>query len=74
MKYAMLVYRTRGGTRACRLTGISSSSARADLLRRLGRETEAHDAYRRALDLTEDGPERRFLERRLGGAGTGTPQ
>jgi RNA polymerase sigma-70 factor (ECF subfamily) len=42
-------------------------SARADLLRRLGRETEAHDAYRRALELTEEGPERRFLERRLAG-------
>ena len=41
-------------------------SARADLLRRLGRTDEARDAYRRALALTEDGPERRFLERRLG--------
>ena len=42
-------------------------SARADLLRRLGRMAEAHDAYARALELTEDGPERRFLERRLAG-------
>ena len=42
-------------------------SARADLLRRLGRTDEAHDAYARALELTEDGPERRFLERRLAG-------
>ena len=42
-------------------------SARADLLRRLGRRAEAHDAYARALELTEDGPERRFLERRLAG-------
>jgi RNA polymerase sigma-70 factor, ECF subfamily len=40
-------------------------SARADLLRRLDRTAEAHDAYLRALALTEDGPERRFLERRL---------
>ena len=40
-------------------------SARADLLRRLGRSAEARDAYGRALELTEDGPERRFLERRL---------
>ena len=40
-------------------------SARADLLRRLGRVAEARDAYTRALELTEDGPERRFLERRL---------
>ena len=31
-------------------------SARADLLRRLGRTAEAHDAYRRALELTDDGP------------------
>ncbi len=42
-------------------------SACADLLRRLGREAEAREAYRRALELTEDGPERRFLERRLAG-------
>ena len=41
-------------------------SARADLLRRLGRADEARDAYLRALELTDDGPERRFLERRLG--------
>ena len=41
-------------------------SARADLLRRLGREEDARDAYERAFELTEDGPERRFLERRLG--------
>jgi RNA polymerase sigma-70 factor, ECF subfamily len=49
-------------------------SARADLLRRLGREPEAHDAYLRALSLTEDGPERRFLERRLREAQTDAPQ
>ena len=42
-------------------------SARADLLRRLGRAAEARDAYGRALELTEDGPERRFLEQRLAG-------
>lgn len=40
-------------------------SARADLFRRLGRTTEARDAYRRALALTRQEPERRFLERRL---------
>jgi RNA polymerase sigma-70 factor (ECF subfamily) len=40
-------------------------SARADLCRRLGRLTEARDAYRRALALTRQAPERRFLERRL---------
>jgi RNA polymerase sigma-70 factor (ECF subfamily) len=42
-------------------------SARADLLRRLGRDEEAHEAYLQALELTEDGPEQRFLERRLAG-------
>jgi RNA polymerase sigma-70 factor, ECF subfamily len=40
-------------------------STRAELLRRLGRDEEAHDAYRRARALTDDGAERRFLERRL---------
>jgi RNA polymerase sigma-70 factor (ECF subfamily) len=40
-------------------------SARAELLRRLGRIDEARDAYRRARQLTGDGAERRFLERRL---------
>jgi RNA polymerase sigma-70 factor (ECF subfamily) len=40
-------------------------STRADLLRRLGREDEAAAAYARALELTQHGPERRFLERRL---------
>jgi RNA polymerase sigma-70 factor, ECF subfamily len=40
-------------------------SARAELCRRLGRAEEARDAYRRALALTRQEPERRFLERRL---------
>jgi RNA polymerase sigma-70 factor (ECF subfamily) len=40
-------------------------STRAELLRRLGRVNEAHDAYRRAQALTDDGAERRFLDRRL---------
>ncbi len=40
-------------------------AARADLCRRLGRVEEARDAYRRALALTIQEPERRFLERRL---------
>jgi len=40
-------------------------STRAELLRRLGRIDEARDAYRRARELTHDGAERRFLERRL---------
>ena len=41
-------------------------AARADLLRRLGRRSEAATAYRRALELTGNGPERDFLEGRLG--------
>jgi len=40
-------------------------SARADLCRRLGRVDDARAAYRRALELAKQGPERRFLERRL---------
>jgi RNA polymerase sigma-70 factor (ECF subfamily) len=40
-------------------------SARAELCRRLGRMEEARDGYRRALEIAEQGPERRFLERRL---------
>jgi RNA polymerase sigma-70 factor (ECF subfamily) len=41
-------------------------AARADLCRRLQRTAEARAAYTRALDLTQQEPERRFLERRLG--------
>jgi RNA polymerase sigma-70 factor (ECF subfamily) len=40
-------------------------SARADLCRRLGRTEEARIAYERALQLVRQGPERRFLERRI---------
>ena len=40
-------------------------SARADLLRRLGRDAEAAVAYRRALDLASNPTERAFLEGRL---------
>jgi RNA polymerase sigma-70 factor, ECF subfamily len=40
-------------------------SARADLLRRLNRKAEAAVAYRRALELTRQDPERRYLEKRL---------
>ncbi len=40
-------------------------SARADLCRRLGRTMEARASYKRALALTLQEPERRFLERRL---------
>jgi RNA polymerase sigma-70 factor (ECF subfamily) len=40
-------------------------SARADLLRRAGRPDEAAEAYARALALTTNPVERRFVERRL---------
>ncbi|MGH9396056.1 MAG: RNA polymerase sigma factor [Terriglobia bacterium] len=40
-------------------------AARADILRRLGRSQEAAEAYRRALALTGNAVERRYLRRRL---------
>ncbi len=40
-------------------------AARADLLRRMGRNEEAAAAYERALELQQSTPERRYLERRL---------
>jgi len=40
-------------------------STRAEYLRRLDRTADARAAYLRALALTMDGPERRFLQRRL---------
>jgi len=40
-------------------------SARGDLLRRLGRTSEAVAAYRRALDLATQAPAKRFLLRRI---------
>src|SRR5437867_4143427 len=40
-------------------------AARADLCRRLGRTAEARTSYKRALSLTQQEPEQRFLKRRL---------
>ncbi|OAN93693.1 RNA polymerase subunit sigma-24 [Marinobacter sp. EhC06] len=40
-------------------------AARADLQRRAGNLEEARQSYERALGLVSQGPERRFLERRL---------
>ncbi len=48
-------------------------SARADLLRRLGRSDEARGAYERALALAKSGPELRYLERRLRELGSRIP-
>lgn len=40
-------------------------SARAELLKRLGRTAEAAESYQRTLRLTKQEPQRRFIERRL---------
>jgi RNA polymerase sigma-70 factor (ECF subfamily) len=40
-------------------------AARADLCRRLGKTTEARASYKRALTLTKQEPERRFLEKQM---------
>jgi RNA polymerase sigma-70 factor (ECF subfamily) len=40
-------------------------SARADMYRRLGRPAEARSAYEKALALTQQEPERQFLQDRI---------
>jgi RNA polymerase sigma-70 factor, ECF subfamily len=45
------------------------AATRADLLRRLDRREEAADAYRQALAEAGEGPERRYLARRLAEVG-----
>jgi RNA polymerase sigma-70 factor (ECF subfamily) len=40
-------------------------AARADLCRRLGKTAEARSAYEKALALTQQEPEQRFLQNRL---------
>src|SRR6185503_14116994 len=40
-------------------------SARADMYRRLGRTSEARSAYEKALSLTQQEPERQFLQERI---------
>jgi RNA polymerase sigma-70 factor (ECF subfamily) len=44
-------------------------AARADLCRRLGKSAEARTSYEKALALTKQEPERRFLEKRLAALG-----
>jgi len=44
---------------------LFAHAARADLLRRVGRAAEARAAYERAIALSRQEPERRFLERRV---------
>ncbi len=52
----------RGDLRDYRL----AHAARADLCRRLGKTRGARESYKKALALTRQEPERRFLERRIG--------
>jgi tetratricopeptide (TPR) repeat protein len=40
-------------------------SARADMYRRLGRTAEARASYEKALELTQQEPERQFLQERI---------
>ncbi|WP_433984543.1 hypothetical protein RBB78_07245 [Tunturiibacter empetritectus] len=40
-------------------------SARADMYRRLGRTAEARSSYEKALALTQQEPERQFLQKRI---------
>jgi RNA polymerase sigma-70 factor (ECF subfamily) len=51
----------RGDLRDYRL----AHAARAELYRRLGRNADARQSYQKALSLTRQEPERRFLERRM---------
>ena len=51
----------RGELRDYRL----AHAARAEFCRRVGKNAEARAAYQKALSLTKQEPERRFLERRL---------
>lgn len=46
-------------------------AASADINRRLGRVAQARDAYQRALELTQQGTDRQFLQRRLDELPTG---
>ena len=44
---------------------VQGHAARAEFCRRLGRTAEARQAYERALTLSKQEAERRFLQRRL---------
>ncbi|WP_219418983.1 RNA polymerase sigma factor [Pseudonocardia nigra] len=66
---AMVAGPQRGLDLLAGITGLERyrllHAAQADLLRRLGRTTEAAAAYRRALELATNPAERRFLTERL---------
>ena len=47
-------------------------SARADMYRRLGRTAEARSSYEKALALTQQEPERQFLQERIHQLGSGS--
>ncbi len=49
-------------------------ATRADLCRRIGKNAEARASYTRALALTKQEPERRFLEKRLLELGVKSPE
>ncbi|MFG2460119.1 RNA polymerase sigma factor [Streptomyces sp. NPDC048523] len=68
---AVAVAETEGPARALTLVDALDldgyhvlHAVRADLLRRLGRDKEAADAYAKAAELTENPAERTYLERR----------
>ncbi|MEU0944151.1 RNA polymerase sigma factor [Streptomyces canus] len=68
---AVAVAETEGPARALALVDALDldgyhvlHAVRADLLRRLGRDTEASDAYAKAAELTENPAERTYLEHR----------
>lgn len=76
LNHAVAVAMSRGYDRGLRLIDDLGASgeldsyhlyhaARADLLRRLSRNLEARSAYERALSLTANAVERRYLRRRL---------
>ena len=44
---------------------LPGASARADMYRRLGRTAEARASYEKALALTQQEPERQFLQERI---------
>ena len=80
LNYAAAVAMSEGPAEGLRLIDSAASSgklnnyylfhaARADLLRRLGSDDEARDAYSRALELTNNQVEQQYMRRRLGELG-----
>ncbi|MGB3050990.1 MAG: RNA polymerase sigma factor [Polyangiales bacterium] len=74
LNHAVAVSMAHGAEQGLRLLGALASdldgygpfhAARADFCRTLGRRHEAEHAYRRAIELATNDPERRFLEGRL---------